>query len=83
MTQRQHDTRVALRRAVAIFGTESDDTRVAAIQFCYAHGIDPHWRYPLQTMIDPNPPGPIVRPTVPPVEEEWQRVLKRFVADDA
>lgn len=83
MTQRQHNARVALRRAVAIFGTEADDTRLAAIQFCYAHHIEPHWRYAVWPKISPpTKMDEAIKPMDVPVEYEWQRVLRRFVADN-
>ncbi len=85
MTQRQHDTRVALRKAIHVHGTEANETRLAAIEFCYAHNIDPHWRTAVwnQTAV----PTPENWDT--PVNEavravyEWERIVKRFVKDDA
>ncbi len=80
--QRRHDTRVALRRAVAIFGPETDDTRLAAIQFCYAHEIEPHWRYAVwPRIVEPPKMDEAIKPFDVPVEYEWQRVLRRFIAD--
>jgi hypothetical protein len=83
MTQRQPDARVALRRAIAIFGPEADDTRVAAISFCYAHGIDPHWRRAVHPKFEPN-----FRDFDKPLDIDkshavsgWQDAIKRFVND--
>lgn len=83
MTQRQHDARVNLRRAVKIFGMEADDTRIAAVQFCYAHGVEPYFRYPIHLMVNPNPEE-MLKPVSDDAhsEAEWQRVLRRFVAYD-
>lgn len=84
MTQRQHDARVTLRRAIKIFGAESDDTRLAAIQFCYAHQIEPHFRYALYQRVSPIPENDTLKPVSVDVnsEAEWERVLRRFIADN-
>ncbi len=52
MTQRQHDTRVALRWAIKR-GTE-EEKRLAAIEFCYAHNIDPHYRWAVWPKFTPD-----------------------------
>lgn len=84
MNQRQHDTRVALRRAIKIFGPDATDTRVAAISFCYAHNIDPHFRYAVWPKFEPilddgDKPLDLDMYT----EFEWQRIVKRFQKEDA
>lgn len=84
MTKRQHDTRVALRRALHIFGPNAKDTEVAAIQFCYSRNIDPHFRYPLGMTVNPtihdyDKPAPIEAYS----ETEWQRVVRWFQKEDA
>lgn len=83
MTQRQHNARVALCRAIAIFGLEADDTRLAAIQFCYAHNIEPHWKYAVWPTFTESPglTNEPIKPADVPIEYEWQRVLRRFAAD--
>lgn len=82
MTQRQHDTRVALRRAVAIFGTEADDTRTAAVQFCYAHNIDPYWKTPIQRPISWQPPADYYdKPDDKNYTEQWEDIVAQAATD--
>jgi len=82
VTQRQHDARMNLRRAVAIFGPEADDTRIAAIQFCHARNIDPHFRYAAWPKLTGKPTNePMIEPAAVGSIAEWQRVVAEFVAE--
>ncbi len=80
MSEWRHDTRVALRRAVAESGEDSSETKLAALQFCTAHGIEPYWRYAVWSAFRPGYLGDAMdKPVEPHFEEEWQRVLRRFI----
>jgi hypothetical protein len=83
MTQRQHDTKVALRRAIAVSGADSDETRRAAIEVCYAHNIDPHFRYAIWPDWTMPPKQDWDKPVSGAVnsEAEWERVVRRFQTD--
>lgn len=84
--QREHDTRVALRRAIKILGPDAKDTEVAAIAFCHAHNIDLHFRYAKwPKIIPPKGYDDFSKPLDLEVycETEWQRIVKRFQKEDA
>lgn len=80
MSQLKHNARVALRRAIKQ-GTD-EEKRLAAIEFCYAHNIDPHWRWPVWPKLNPDPwnggkPLDISLYSV----TQWEQNLRRAVAD--
>jgi hypothetical protein len=68
-----------LHRALKIFGPDAHDTKVAAIECCHAHGLDPYYRYALWPKVSPElglglaVEGPLTIESV----EEWQRMIGR------
>lgn len=80
----KHDTRVALRRAIAVHGVGANQTRLAAIEFCHARNIDPHWRHAVYPKFEPDftdwsKPADIDVYSV----TQWQQVVERFAKEDA
>lgn len=80
MNQREYNALSRLRWAIKR-GTE-DDRRTAAIDYCWARGYNPHFRYAVWPKFQPfdhdwNRPLDIEVYS----ETEWQRLVRRVAAE--
>lgn len=81
--ERQYRTRAWLQQCLRVHGPDASETRLAAIEACYAHGMDPHFRYASWPTLEPmehdwNTPLDIAVYS----ETEWQRLIKRLSQQD-
>lgn len=78
-TDRKHKTVQDLRRAIHIFGPEGYDTKIAAIQCCHAHGLDPYYRHAQWPKVSPELGLglTVAEPIAIESIEEWQRMIRR------
>jgi hypothetical protein len=84
MTNRRSQTLDDLRYAVANLGADSLQARAAAIAYCEARGINPHFRHAVfpKFTIPPSfdqPVGPVDVPSI----EQWEIELRRALGETA
>lgn len=81
--ERRYRARVLLCDAIGRHGTQSDEARQAAIEFCNAHEIDPNFRYAVyHDWRKPPPRWDGHSPPEPPRSiTEWEVQVGRFARE--
>ena len=79
----QLNTEMILRRAVSVYGPKAEQTKLAAIEYCFAHGYDPYRRFGLQIPVAITSSAWAKPSDIDPdtySETNWQRAIKKIQA---